>query len=197
MRGTEQHPEVSDISKNNGSVEKENNETAINDIGDELEQITDECVAENVQETDNSERDLEKVVDEYLADLKKNAAFPDTISNEPFKVEDLERKSPEENELSREEFDDKKTQLKREWEEKNGRDWPKYDHDIYSASGKLIRKEGQDYDAHHIHPLGMGGENTADNITPINVEVHYDRQGVHAPNSPYSRMDKILGGEEE
>ena len=34
----------------------------------------------------------------------------------------------------------------------------------------------------------------ASNITPLNAEVHYDKQGVHAPDSPYSKLDKLLGG---
>ena len=62
------------------------------------------------------------------------------------------------------------------------------------SNGKLIRKAGSDYDAHHIQPLGMGGKNEVKNITPLNAEVHYDKQGVHSPDSPYTKMDKMLGG---
>lgn len=87
-----------------------------------------------------------------------------------------------------------KPELKRQWEIENGRPWPKYETDVYSASGKLIRKAGSDYDAHHIQPLSLGGKNEASNITPLHAEVHYDKQGVHAPNSPYSQLDKALGG---
>ncbi len=35
----------------------------------------------------------------------------------------------------REEFSDMKAQLKAEWEEANGKPWPKYEHDVYSANG--------------------------------------------------------------
>ena len=94
----------------------------------------------------------------------------------------------------REEFDDKKAILKKEWEEVNGRSWPKYEEDVYSDSGKLIRKKGSDYDAHHTHPLSMGGKNEVGNITPLHAKEHYDKQGVHAPGSPYDRLDKVLGG---
>ena len=40
----------------------------------------------------------------------------------------------------------------------------------------------------------MGGKNEASNITPLHAEVHYDKQGVHALDSPYSKLDQMLGG---
>lgn len=143
------------------------------------------------------EKSIEQVYTDYVRDLKGKSECPDTIPNKPFDWSDLRILSPEENALMRDEFDDKKAQLKKEWEEVNGQPWPKYDHDIYSANGKLIRKAGSDYDAHHIQPLGMGGKNEASNITPLNAEVHYDKQGVHAPNSPYSKLEKMLGETEK
>ena len=39
-------------------------------------------------------------------------------------------------------IDQIKAELKKQWEELNGRPWPKYKEDVYSASGKLIRKAG-------------------------------------------------------
>lgn len=146
------------------------------------------------EKNDNPESDLEKTLEDYFSDLKEKSEYPETILDKPFDVSDLEKRSPEENAEKRDEFDDKKEQLKREWEETNGMPWPKYDHDVYSSNDKLIRKAGSDYDAHHIQPLGMGGENKASNITPLNAEVHYDKQGVHALDSPYSKLDRILGG---
>lgn len=38
----------------------------------------------------------------------------------------------------------------------------------------------------------MGGKNEASNITPLHAEVHYDKQGIHAPNSPYTKMNQLL-----
>lgn len=145
-------------------------------------------------ENDNSEEDLEQTLDKYFEDLKDKSECPETIPDRPFEVSDLEKLSPEEVAKRREEFDDCKADLKKQWEEEHGRPWPKYEHDVYSANGKLIRKAGSDYDAHHIQPLGMGGKNEVKNITPLNAEVHYDKQGVHSPDSPYSKMDKMLGG---
>ena len=164
------------------------------DTSDNEEESSD---GQDAKESDDPEEDLEQVLEDYFQDLKDKSECPETIPDRPFDKSDLKKRTPEENAEMREEFDDKKAQLKKEWEEANGRPWPKYDHDVYSANGKLIRKAGSDYDAHHIQPLGMGGKNEASNITPLNAEVHYDKQGVHAPDSPYSKMDQMLGGTRE
>lgn len=152
---------------------------------------------EETRESDNSEKKIEKTLGEYFKDLKSKSDCPDTIPKKPFEASDLKKRTPEENAKMREEFMDVKSQIKKEWEEQYGRPWPKYQQDVYSASGKLIRKAGSDYDAHHIQPLGMGGKNEARNITPLHAEVHYDKQGVHAPDSPYSKLDQMLGGMEK
>ena len=151
---------------------------------------------EYIIENADVKADLNEVIQEYLDDLRNKSECPETIPENPFKDSDLERRTPEENMEMREEFVNKKAELKKEWEELNGKEWPKYDRDAYSSNGKLVRKEGSDYDAHHIQPLGMGGKNEASNITPLNAEVHYDKQGVHSPDSPYSKLDKKIGGTE-
>ena len=102
---------------------------------------------ENTEE-DNPEDDLDKVLQDYFKDLKDKSECPETIPDKPFEASDLKKRTPEENAEKREEFDDKKAQLKKEWEEANGRPWPKYDHDIYSASGKLIRKIEEHFPNH-------------------------------------------------
>lgn len=149
---------------------------------------------DKIEKTDNAEADLEKVLSQYFKDIKEKSECPDTFSDRPFEAYNLKKITPEENAVMREEFADKKEMLKRSWEETNGREWPKYGHDVYSANGNLIRKEGSDYDAHHIQPLGMGGKNESANITPLDAQVHYDKQGVHAADSPYSRLNEMLGG---
>ncbi len=158
--------------------------------------VEDETIQES-SKTDGKEKlesELKEVVEDYVQDLKDKSDCPETVPDSPFEVDDLERISPEENAKMREEFYDVKDQLKKEWEQINERSWPKYEEDVYSSNGKLIREKGSDYDAHHIQPLGMGGKNEASNITPLHAEEHYDKQGIHAPDSPYSRMNQILGG---
>ena len=78
--------------------------------------------------------------------------------------------------------------------------WPKYIEDVYiiNSRGVLvkIREAGQDYDAHHIHPLSLGGKNEAGNITPLRADYHMDHLGVHSKGSPYDQLNKLLGGNE-
>ncbi len=138
--------------------------------------------------------DIQETRKEYLDDVVNRSEVPDTIDKEAHTKENWEKQSPEQTAKMREEFDDKRADLKKEWEEANGRPWPKYEEDVYSDNGKLIRQKGSDYDAHHIQPLSMGGKNEVGNITPLHAKEHYDKQGVHAPGSPYDRMDKELGG---
>lgn len=157
-------------------------------LGDKKEEISSKV------ENDNVEGTLENTIEDYFSDLQDKSEHPETIPERPFESSDLEKLSPQEVAERRDEFDDKKTELKRQWEIENGVPWPKYEKDVYSSNDKLIRKAGSDYDAHHIQPLAMGGKNVAGNITPLSAEVHYDKQGIHAPDSPYSKMDKLLGG---
>lgn len=173
---------------------KPESDITVEDAKNFFDNLFDEFEKTETGEEDNPEDSIEKVLQDYFRVLKEKSECPETIPDKPFDTSDLEKITPEENAEMREEFSEKKVQLKQEWEEANGRPWPKYDYDVYSANGKLIRKAGSDYDAHHIQPLGMGGKNEASNITPLNAEVHYDKQGVHAPDSPYSKLDQMLGG---
>ena len=135
---------------------------------------------------------MESTANDYFKDLKNRSDCPNTIKDRPFETKDLQKLSPEETAARRDEFDDKKPELKKQWSEENGQPWPKYDEDVFSSNGKKIRKKGDDYDAHHIQPLGMNGKNEASNITPLHANEHYDKQGVHATDSPYSKLNKML-----
>ena len=148
---------------------------------------------ETTEKKDEAEAPRE-LVKEYFNELKEKSDFPETIYENRFNEFDLKKQTPEETKKMREEFDDKKAQLKKEWEKLNGREWPKYNEDVYSKNGKLIRKAGSDYDVHHIQPLSLGGKNEVGNITPLHAEVHYDKQGVHAPGSACSKLLESLGG---
>lgn len=152
-----------------------------------------ESHCQSVDSTYNEKKEnLDKIVDSYIDDLKNRSEYPETIDDNAISSDKLEKRSPEENSKKREEFNEIKQDLKKEWEDRYGTEWPKYDEDVYSDNGKLIRKKGSDYDVHHIHPLSMGGENTVDNITPMHAKEHYDSQGVHSSTSPYSKLEKTL-----
>ena len=90
------------------------------------------------------------------------------------------------------EFNVEKEKLIAEWEKVNGREWPVYEKDIYNEYGEIVKKKGWKYDAHHIQPLSMGGRNEASNITPLRYDIHNDHKGVHAPDSPYDKLEKML-----
>jgi hypothetical protein len=154
-----------------------------------IEKKIKSCVESNdsCDNVDNSEK-VEETKQEYLEDLKNNSEHPETIMDDG---ESYEKITPEENAEKRAEFNANKEKLIKEWEETNGKEWPRYKEDVV-INGKIIRKAGDRYDAHHIHPLSMGGKNEAKNITPISAEKHFDKQGVHAPDSPYGKLEKTL-----
>lgn len=153
---------------------------------------------EQTAETDGAEKQLEsekQLVEEYYDELKEKSPCPETLPEKLPDAGSYERLSPEELAKRREEFVEKRGELRRAWEEANGRPWPRYESDVYSQNGKLIRRAGDAYDAHHIQPLGMGGKNEVSNITPMHAGDHYDKQGIHAPDSPYSKLEQKLGGD--
>ena len=176
------------------SIENNENSTYNPDKRIEQENKTDNTEQYDPDKRIEKKDELDEVIDEYYNDLKNNSDCPETLPDKPFDKSQLEKISPKENAKMREEFDEKKADLKKEWERINGRPWPKYEHDVYSSNGKLIRKAGTDYDAHHIQPLSLGGKNMASNITPLHAGVHYDRQGVHSPDSTCSKLDNMVGG---
>ena len=64
--------------------------------------------------------------------------------------------------------------------------------DVVNDDGKVIRKAGDNYDAHHIHPLQLGGENVASNITPLDVNSHRE---VHSSTGSCKRLvENVKGG---
>jgi len=168
---------------------------------DEPEEMPDRKSSQDAADIRNNDLDgkdgvdkaeIDELKDEYIDELLDYSDCPETIDEDKFREAELEKVEPEENGKKREEFNEKKDDLIKEWEQKNGREWPRYEEDVYSDSGKLIRKEGQRYDAHHIQPLGMGGQNTADNLTPLHAQDHYDKQGIHSPDGAYSKLEAKL-----
>lgn len=143
------------------------------------------------EKTDSKESEtFDEVVAKYYDDLKKNSEYPETIINDGLP---WIRLSPEEIAEKRTEFNTNKERLIAEWEKLNGKEWPRYKEDVY-VNGKIIRKAGDRYDAHHVKPLSFGGKNEASNLTPISAEKHFDKQGIHAPTSPYGLLEKMAKG---
>ncbi|MGP1511253.1 MAG: HNH endonuclease signature motif containing protein [Treponema sp.] len=151
----------------------------------------DKRIENEVTETD---------INDYVKDLKTHSEYPETIPDKPFGPKNIEKCSPEETGRKRMNFQGRgegghgnpeyKGTLRKEWEELHGKAWPRYTENNCPSN----RKPGDCYDAHHIKPLCMGGENDASNITPMHADVHYDSKGVHSSDSPYARMNNKLGG---
>ena len=127
----------------------------------------------------------------YCQQLKELSPCSETLRFPADNNTIWKRISPENVAEKRLNFNEIKSDLKTQWESANNQKWPKYTKDVYSDNGSLIRRAGDAYDAHHIRPLCMGGENTAGNITPMHAQNHYDKQGIHAPGSPYDQMTKL------
>jgi len=128
---------------------------------------------------------------EYFDGLRAVSDYPSTIVDNG---NGWHRLDSVENIVMREDFDRRKRDLISQWETDNGISWPTYDEDVYLESGTIIRRAGDRYDAHHIQPLTFGGGNMAINLTPLHVLEHFDKRGVHAPNSPFGRIERSLTG---
>lgn len=134
--------------------------------------------------------EIKSDVKEYLEDVKAKSPCPETVNDTPWDIEKGKIPSVEENKLKRAEFDEIKSDLISGWEKRNNRQWPRYEQDYYSENGHKIRQIGNRYDAHHIRPLSLGGENSVENITPLHARDHYDHQGVHSLSSSYAKLMK-------
>ncbi len=162
---------------------------AINPGRDEFDRL---LATSEISREKSDDLSLEEVKENYIGDLMGRSEVPETIDVDSAKGAEYVKCEGEELASKRAEFTRTKADLKHEWEDLNGREWPKYTEDVYSNNGVKIRVAGQDYDAHHIQSLEYGGKNEATNITPLHATEHFDRQGVHAPNSPYSEISKCL-----
>lgn len=153
--------------------------------------------------SETSEDEIKSTLNAYVDDIRQKSDVPDTIPESPISVSDLRKVPPEENAQLREQFSDPgfKRELKKQWEDANGQEWPKYSEDVYITNSRgetiKIRQAGSDYDAHHIQPLCLGGKNEASNLTPLRADVHFDHRGVHEFGSPFDKLNKMLGGAEQ
>lgn len=128
-------------------------------------------------------KDIEEVTSLKIQD-KQRERIKNALENENFS-----RLSPEKNKKHRKEFSEKKKDLIKQWEEETGHNWPRYEKDIYSKNGKLLRQKGYPYDAHHIIECGYKGPNEWWNMHPA---AHPDehQQGIHRKNGPASEIFK-------
>ena len=164
---------------------------------DQAEQAKNDMQDNSDNTSENSKqdvhnKDISELAKEYIDDLKSKSDCPDTIPSDAIDATKLELQPPEKVADKREEFDDNKAKLRKEWEELNHQEWPKYKEDVVNDDGKVIRKAGDNYDAHHIQPLQLGGENVASNITPLDINSHRE---VHSSTGSCKRLvENVKGG---
>ena len=145
--------------------------------------ITKRIIPEGI--SDIGSKDLKEVVKDYISDLKTKSEFPDSIKPDSIDLSKLEKISPEKNAKMREEFDDNKSKLRKEWEKIHNQEWPRYKEDVVGPNGNVIRKAGDCLDAHHIQPLELGGQNVADNLTPMDLFKHKE---IHSANGSCTKL---------
>ncbi len=137
---------------------------------------------------------ISKAFEMYKKELLSLSEFPETLNNlKDLKPEDLKIVAPDKVKELKNEFKHNKAKLIKEWEERTGKEWPRYTEDVVK-NGVVIRRKGDLYDAHHIKPHKLGGENTSNNITPLSVEKH---QALHAKDSALSRVIDLKKNTEE
>ena len=133
------------------------------------------------------------LIEGYRSDLEKMA--PDFRGD--LKMEEVKSVSAEECAQKRAEFSQDKNSLIREWEAINGKEWPRYQEDVFdSVTGTKVRRAGDRYDAHHPQPLKLNGENAAGNITPMHYNDHSDHRGIHAPGGNLAKLVDVCNKEE-
>lgn len=140
------------------------------------------------------EMEIKEKYNDYLCDLLRFSEFPKTIDISKFDSKDLIKRTSEQTEFYRHEFNLNKNRLIEDWEKENNQKWPTYEKDIVNQYGEVIKKAGWKYDAHHIQPLTLGGVNNSFNITPLRYDVHSDHKGVHSVGSPYDSLEKFITG---
>ena len=134
-------------------------------------------------------RVIDKKIKEYKADLERLVHYPDTLKLSDIKKTMMERVTGEKLGKMREDFKSCKDRLITEWESKTGKEWPRYENNVYNKNGILIHKAGDRYDAHHVLPLSLGGLNVWSNITPMDCLKH---QEIHKSKSACMMLQNLI-----
>ena len=98
--------------------------------------------------------------------------------------------TPKETAKHRNEFNKVKNSLIEKWESNTGQKWPTYTEDVISPNtGKVVRKAGDKYDAHHVIENSFGGEHEWWNIHPAKFPNEH-QSGIHGAGSPANELFK-------
>lgn len=135
-------------------------------------------VGEKIDKTHFTEYidEIEKITGRDIPTQQKD------LIEKALKENDFSKLSAEATEAARREFKSVKSDLIREWERKTGSTWPQYAEDVLNEAGNVIRRAGQNFDAHHIIELCTEGPNTWWNLHPASYPVEH-QQLIHGAES--------------
>ncbi|MGZ0050504.1 RHS repeat-associated core domain-containing protein [Brevibacillus gelatini] len=109
---------------------------------------------------------------------------------EALRNKEYKKMSPTETAKHRAEFDKVKNKVIKEWEVNTGQKWPVYNENVISEkTGKIIRRQGDKYDAHHIIENTFGGEHEWWNMHPAKFPDEH-QAGIHGSGSPANKLFK-------
>lgn len=165
-------------------------------IGNKVRDLVSKMNGVNVESTKGTGNKIDSdTIKKYIRDIEgrtgrelpKNQIekLKEALRNKEYK-----KMSPIETAKHRAEFDKVKNKVIKEWEENTGQKWPEYNENVISEkTGKIIRKKGDKYDAHHIIENTFGGEHEWWNMHPTKFPNEH-QAGIHGTGSPANTLFK-------
>ena len=125
--------------------------------------------------------DIERITNRKITNKQKQLVIDYIRNNQFFKVKISTEK------MRKKEFNKNRTKIREEWERETGQKWPQYEMDVYDRNGKVVRKKGQYYDAHHIVEMRFGGLDIWYNLFPASYPDEH-QNGIHRKGSIASKI---------
>ncbi|MTH53684.1 hypothetical protein GKZ89_09740 [Bacillus mangrovi] len=169
-------PEVKEVPKKNGNGKIVGEDVvAVGSTGDK--KIDSDTIKKYIRDIEGrTGRELPKNQIEKLKEALRNKEY--------------KKMSPIETAKHRAEFDKVRNNVIKEWEENTEQKWPVYNENVISEkTGKIIRKQGDKYDAHHIIENTFGGEHEWWNMHPAKFPNEH-QAGIHGTGSPANTLLK-------
>lgn len=121
----------------------------------------------------------------HIEDVTGRPVHPSQIERlkDALRTKNYEKLTVAQVEAHRKAFESVKDRVIRDWERETGQIWPTYTEEIVNSKGKVLRKVGDKYDAHHIIENKVGGEHEWWNMHPARFPDEH-QGGIHGAGSP-------------
>ncbi|MGA8942119.1 MAG: hypothetical protein WB502_05290 [Thermoactinomyces sp.] len=129
------------------------------------------------QQLDNYLSDIEQQTGVKIGERQKQLIMEHMNNNTYTKL------SKREATRKRARFDNMRDELIEEWERETGQRWPRHTEPYYTRTGKLYKRVGQKYDAHHIIENIYNGPDEWWNIHPARYPDQH-QGGIHRSGAP-------------